>query len=139
MGKKNGLYEEYHPNGQFRYKDEMKDGYPVKDTCDYVSVRLYFDRFGDTCQFSFYAVYNEKSYSFQTTYIWGKLCRLNIFNNRTWASELRWSEKKKKWEIVDYHTRSVEYTNELLDIYIERTGIGKSGIKSKKGIKRRIK
>ena len=123
-GKKNGLYEEYHPNGQFRDKREMKDGYYVH-SCDYIS----FDRFGDVSSMGLCIFYNEKQHYCQTDYFYGRPSYLRIydttkgkiFSYEAMVAEFKWSEEKKKWIKHDYHCKSVKYARKLLKLYRKKT------------------
>ena len=109
-GKENGLYEEYHPNGQLRYNKEMKDGYYIKE-CNFIS----FDRFGDTSCIAFCMPYHDKLYSFKTDYIFGKPFSLMIRDSDVLVAEFRWTDRR--WVKHDYHCRSVKYAGKLLKLY----------------------
>ncbi|MDR0792762.1 MAG: hypothetical protein LBE82_05600 [Chitinophagaceae bacterium] len=115
-GKQNGLFEEYHPNGQLNYKQERKDG-RESDRCNFIS----FDRFGDTCVTVICILYDNELYSFQTDYVFGRIFSLIIRNsNNVMVAEFEWAYNNK-WVKRDYHVKSVKYANKLLKLYKRRT------------------
>ncbi len=113
-GKKNGIYEEYHPNGQLYNVDEYKDGIRVND-----SIGIYFDRFGDTSSYTIVLPYRRELYSFGTSYFYGSPSHLDVFKNKHLVAEFCYDEHHKKWKKRDYHIRSVKYAKKLLKVYLK--------------------
>jgi len=120
-GKKTGVHEEYHPNGQLKYRRD-RDG----DGCDLIS----FDRFGDVSSTVICIHYNGELYYFQTGYFYGTLSSLIVHNYRyAIMAEFRWSDNK--WVKDNHHAKPVKYANKLLKLY-KKTA---NAVKSKKLIK----
>ena len=131
-GKQNGLYEEYHPNGQLSYRQEKEDG-RKSNSCNFIS----FDRFGDTSATVICIPYNGELYYFQTGYFYGNLSYLIVNNYRSAImAEFRWSDNK--WVKHNYHVKPVKYANKLLKLYKKRTApqitrcTANNAVKSKK-------
>ena len=77
---------------------------------------------GDTIATAFCAKYRSKEYSFQTTYVNNKPFALRIYKNNG-IDEIQVSEfwfLDNKWERVDYHCKSVSYSDRLLKVYLKK-------------------
>lgn len=111
-GMANGIYKEYYPNGQLKYKREMKDGYYNSDICN----SILFDRFGDALITVICLPYDKEVYSFQTGYFYGEPYYLMIRNPEN-ILVAEFSYVNNKWKKNNYHRRSVRYANKLLRVY----------------------
>jgi len=119
-GKKNGLYEEYHPNGQLFYRNEMTDGYYVRnEKNDHVR----YNRFGEIEYYGFSSVYRNNLYLFNTGFPFGEKFSLMVYlvdyetHHHTYVAEYRY--ENKRWIKFPYHGKAVSYANQLLRLYLK--------------------
>lgn len=122
-GRRNGIYVEYHPNGQLKYKQEMKEGHYIQ-TCKMVS----FDRFGDISVSRSCFIYKGENYYAEVDYFLGEPSHLMIYSEKPMplhgqfsclVGEFMFDADKKKWEKRAYHTKSIKSAKKLLKAYLK--------------------
>ena len=101
--------------GQTDSTTGARENYTIYNRCSHLTI----GQQGDTVSTAFCAKYRTKVYSFQTTYVNNKPFALRVYCNAESQVAEFWYNANE-WKKVDYHSKSVSFSNSLLKIYMKK-------------------